>query len=152
MGFGIVVLATAWPCYSQETAEQRPNILFSISDDQSWPHASAYGCQFVDTPAFDRVAREGVLFHNAFAPAPQCSPCRASILSGRNPWENGDAAVHGTTLPLDIPISRRYGNSDGRDIWGPYSTSTRIWKPLAGIMERLFRRRRQTRATNFEVR
>ncbi|VGO12364.1 Choline-sulfatase [Pontiella desulfatans] len=81
-----------------------PNILLAISDDQSWPHASAYGCKFVNTPAFDRVANEGVLFHNAFAPAPQCSPTRASILTGRNPWKNGDAAVHGTSIPTDIPL------------------------------------------------
>jgi uncharacterized sulfatase len=84
--------------------KQRPNILFAISDDQSWPHASAYGCKFVNTPAFDRVANEGVLFHNAFAPAPQCSPTRACILTGRNPWQNGDAAVHGTSIPTDIPL------------------------------------------------
>ena len=86
---------------------RRPNILLAISDDQSWPHASAYGCAFVKTPAFDRVAREGVLFHNAFAPAPQCSPTRAAILTGRNPWQNGDAAVHGTPLPERIPIYTR---------------------------------------------
>ncbi len=90
--------------HSKEQVEERPNILLAISDDQSWPHASAYGCRFVKTPAFDRVAREGVLFHNAFAPAPQCSPTRASILTGRNPWQNGDAAVHGESIPQDIPL------------------------------------------------
>lgn len=37
-----------------------PNILLAISDDQSWPHAGAYGCRFVRTPAFDRIAREGI--------------------------------------------------------------------------------------------
>jgi hypothetical protein len=42
MGFGVVVFAIAWPGYSQEVPEQRPNILFAISDDQSWPHAGAY--------------------------------------------------------------------------------------------------------------
>ena len=84
-------------------AGDRPNILLAISDDQSWPHTSAYGAGFVNTPAFDRVAEEGVLFHNAFAPAPQCSPTRASILTGRNPWQNGDAAVHGSSIPADIP-------------------------------------------------
>ncbi len=90
--------------HCKEQVEKRPNILLAISDDQSWPHASAYGANFVKTPAFDRVADEGVLFHNAFAPAPQCSPTRASILTGQNPWQNGDAAVHGTSIPKDIPI------------------------------------------------
>jgi uncharacterized sulfatase len=82
---------------------KRPNILFVISDDQSWPHASAYGSRFVNTPSFDRVARDGVLFYNAFSPSPQCSPCRASVLTGRNPWQNGPAAVHGANLPENIP-------------------------------------------------
>ena len=97
-------LLTASCSMAQKMPEKRPNILLAISDDQSWPHASAYGCEFVNTPAFDRVAKEGILFHNAFAPAPQCSPTRASILSGRNPWQNGDAAVHGTSIPTDIPL------------------------------------------------
>ena len=78
---------------AQAGSGERPNILLAISDDQSWPHSSAYGCGFVNTPAFDRVAQEGVLFHNAFVPAPQCSPTRAAILAGRNPWQNGDAAA-----------------------------------------------------------
>jgi len=93
--------------HAEAQAAKPPNILLAISDDQSWPHASAYGCAFVKTPAFDRVAREGVLFHNAFAPAPQCSPTRAAILTGRNPWQNGDAAVHGTPLPESIPTYTR---------------------------------------------
>ena len=46
---------------------RRPNILFAIADDASWMHFSAYGCRFVKTPNFDRVAREGALFNNVFA-------------------------------------------------------------------------------------
>lgn len=41
---------------------QRPNILFAISDDQSYPHTSILGDPVVKTPALDRVAREGILF------------------------------------------------------------------------------------------
>ena len=54
-----------------------PNILFAISDDQSWLHAGAYGTATVKTPAFDRIAREGVLFEHAFCAAPSCAPSRA---------------------------------------------------------------------------
>jgi N-sulfoglucosamine sulfohydrolase len=106
-GVGALSLAGSRLASAGKTPKSRPNILLAISDDQSWPHASAYGCNFVKTPAFDRVAREGVLFHNAFTPAPQCSPTRAAILTGRNPWQNGDAAVHGTPLPGSIPIYTR---------------------------------------------
>ena len=42
---------------SPADAPSRPNVLFAISDDQSWPHAGAYGAGFVETPAFDRTRR-----------------------------------------------------------------------------------------------
>ena len=41
-----------------------------ISDDQSFPHASAYGSKMVSTPNFDRIASEGMLFTNAVCAAP----------------------------------------------------------------------------------
>ena len=72
----------------------RPNILFIIFDDWGWQHAGAYGCDWVKTPNFDRVAREGVLFKHAFTSNPKCSPCRASILTGRNTWQLEEAACH----------------------------------------------------------
>ncbi|MFP6752059.1 MAG: sulfatase-like hydrolase/transferase, partial [Pirellulaceae bacterium] len=65
----------------------RPNILLAISDDQSFPHASIYGDKGVSTPAFDRIAREGLLFQNAFSSSPGCSPSRASLLTGRYTWQ-----------------------------------------------------------------
>lgn len=74
---------------------ERPNILFVIADDWSHGHAGAYGCKWVNTPAFDRVAREGMLFANTFTNNPKCSPCRASILTGRNSWQNEEAMCHG---------------------------------------------------------
>lgn len=61
----------------------RLNILFCIADDWAWPHARAYGDRTVKTPAFDRVAREGALFQNAFCASPSCSPSRAAMLTGR---------------------------------------------------------------------
>ena len=75
-----------------------PNILFVISDDQSYPHASAYGCRGINTPGFDRVAREGVLFHNAISGSPGCSPSRASVLTGRYHWMIEHAGTHASTF------------------------------------------------------
>lgn len=80
-------------------ASPRPNILFAISDDHSFPYASAYGVKGLATPAFDRVARDGVLFMNAFAAAPGCSPARASILTGRHIWQLEDAGSHAAGFP-----------------------------------------------------
>ena len=81
--------------------DKRPNILFCISDDQSWPHASAYGCQWVNTPAFDRVAREGILFNNAFTPNAKCAPSRAAILTGRYSWQLQEACNHLCFFPSE---------------------------------------------------
>ena len=80
-------------------ADDRPNILFAISDDQSWPHASAYGTEWVKTPGFDRVAREGLLFHQAYTPNAKCAPSRACILTGRNSWQLEEAANHMPYFP-----------------------------------------------------
>ena len=74
--------------------EERPNILFAIADDASYPHMGAYGTSWVQTPAFDRVAREGLLFNRAYTPNAKCAPSRAAILTGRNSWQLGAAANH----------------------------------------------------------
>ena len=71
--------------------KKQPNIIFALGDDWSWPHASiAYEMSIpgsdrvIKTPNFDRIAREGVLFKNAFCSAPSCGPSRSAILTGRN--------------------------------------------------------------------
>ena len=84
---------------AQDKPVDRPNILFAISDDQSFPHASAYGAEWVKTPAFDQIAERGVLFTNAFAASPGCSPSRAAILTGRYPWMIEGAGTHGSDFP-----------------------------------------------------
>ena len=50
------------PAQARSHDAKRPNILLVIADDWSYGHAGAYGCRWINTPAFDRVAREGVLF------------------------------------------------------------------------------------------
>lgn len=80
-------------------AADRPNILLAISDDQSYPHASAYGAKGLSTPGFDRVAKEGVLFQQAFAASPGCSPSRAALLTGRHTWQLENAGTHGSSFP-----------------------------------------------------
>ncbi|TVQ02387.1 MAG: heparan N-sulfatase, partial [Balneolaceae bacterium] len=83
---------------------QRPNILFAISDDISFPHKSAYGTEWVQTPAFDRVADEGVLFNRAYVPNPKCAPSRAIILTGRNSWQLEEAANHWPYFPHKFKV------------------------------------------------
>ena len=83
-------------------ANARPNILFALADDWSYGHAGAYGCTWVKTPAMDRVAREGILFTQAYTPCGKCAPSRASILTGRNPWQLKAAANHWCTFPTEF--------------------------------------------------
>ena len=96
-----IALAAAWlaivPIVNGvrgDDAPRRPNILLAIADDWSRTDAGAYGCTWVQTPTFDRVAREGVLFANAFTNNPKCSPTRASLLTGRNTWQLEEAMCH----------------------------------------------------------
>ena len=67
----------------------RPNIVFILMDDLRWDDIGCAGHPFVKTPNIDRLAREGVLFRNAFATTPLCSPSRASFLTGRYPHAHG---------------------------------------------------------------
>lgn len=96
-----LLISYAMPVTSQD---QRPNILIAISDDQSFPHASAYGSQFVETPAFDRIADEGILFMNGFVASPGCSPSRAAILTGLYPWQIEEAGTHASSFSTEYTV------------------------------------------------
>lgn len=80
-------------------AAGKPNILFCIADDASYQHFSANGCSWVQTPAYDRVAREGLRFARAYTPNAKCAPSRAAVLTGRNSWQLEAAGDHGGFYP-----------------------------------------------------
>ncbi len=86
---------------ADKPAPRPPNILFAIADDWG-PHASAYGTPWIKTPAFDRVAKEGLLFNNAYTPNAKCAPSRACILTGRNSWQLKEAANHICYFPAEF--------------------------------------------------
>ena len=81
-----------------ETAA-KPNILIAVADDWSFGHAGAYGCQWVKTPNFDKVAKEGILFTNTYTPNAKCAPSRAALLTGRNSWQLEGAGNHQGVFP-----------------------------------------------------
>jgi N-sulfoglucosamine sulfohydrolase len=83
-------------------AAEKPNVLFILADDWGHGDAGAYGSQWVKTPSFDRLAREGLLFENAYTPNAKCAPSRASILTGRNPWQLKEAGNHGGFFPIEF--------------------------------------------------
>lgn len=101
----LVVFAVGVPeALAQEAKPERPNILFVIADDWSYPHAGAYGDPVVSTPAFDEVARRGVLFTRAFVSAPSCTPSRGAILTGQDVWRLGQGANLWSTLPARFAV------------------------------------------------
>ncbi len=63
-------------------AGRRPNIVFFLIDDMGWMDSEPYGSTFYETPNISRLAREGMLFTDAYA-QPLCSPTRAAIMTGK---------------------------------------------------------------------
>ena len=61
----------------------QPNIVFILADDMGWNDPAFAGNRFVDTPHLDKLAREGVVFTEACASAPNCAPTRACLLTGQ---------------------------------------------------------------------
>ncbi|MEQ9460508.1 MAG: sulfatase [Phycisphaeraceae bacterium] len=75
------------------SSSQTPNIILMLADDQSWngtsvqmhPDLPDSRSSVIETPNLERLAREGMRFSAAYAPAPVCSPTRASIMTGQTP-------------------------------------------------------------------
>ena len=73
----------------EPTGEGRPNLLVLLADDLGWADLSSYGSRNAKTPNLDQLAREGVRFTDFYAGAPNCSPSRAALLTGRSPIRAG---------------------------------------------------------------
>ncbi|MEM7457424.1 MAG: sulfatase [Planctomycetota bacterium] len=118
--FGLIPVLT----FAQEQREQ-PNIIFAIADDWGWPHASAYGDPVVNTPTFDRIAADGVLFEHAFVSSPSCTPSRNAILTGQYHWRLGwGANLHSELDPKHVTYpnlleNAGYFTGHFRKSWGP---------------------------------
>ena len=81
-----------------EPTEERPNIVFIMSDDHAYQAISAYDDRLINTPNIDRIAEEGMLFTNASVTNSICAPSRATILTGKH------AHIHGkvdNVFPFD---------------------------------------------------
>ncbi len=97
-------LGSGAPAILRGQGPRRPNILFAISDDQSYPHIGAMGDKVVRTPAIDRVASDGVLFRRAYSLSPGCAPSRAGLLTGRFPWQIEEAGTHASLFPKKFDV------------------------------------------------
>jgi arylsulfatase A-like enzyme len=108
-----------------QKTSQRPNILFCIADDASYPHFGANGCRWVHTPGFDRIASEGILFSNCYTPNAKSAPSRACVLTGRYSWQLGAAGNHIPQFPADIKVVTEALKENGYEVaftgkgWAP---------------------------------
>jgi len=90
---------------STEKAE-RPNLIFYLSDDQDIYDVGSYGNEKVKTPAVDGLAKEGLLFKNAFTGQAICAPSRSQLLTGKYPIKNGCFANHTRSRPSIKSITK----------------------------------------------
>ena len=96
--FFLLLLTVICAVIGRANEAQRPNILFLIADDASRDSFSTYGCQYINTPHFDRLAKEGVKFTQAYNCNPKCAPARACLLTGRYSWQLEEACNHNPFL------------------------------------------------------
>lgn len=108
-----------------ETQNTPPNILLMIADDWSYPHASIYGDKVIQTPHFDKISEEGILFTNAYCATPSCTASRAAILTGKYPHELGQGASLHSSFPdslvsyVEVLEGVGYQHGYAKKGWGP---------------------------------
>ncbi|MBU6180408.1 MAG: sulfatase [Verrucomicrobia bacterium] len=114
-------------------ADPKPNLLFLFADD--WGRYASILREsegpgtindVVETPNFDRIAKEGVFFRNAHVSAPSCTPCRSALLTGQHFWRtNTGSILRGavwdaslTSFPLLLQDAG-YHIGYSHKVWGP---------------------------------
>ena len=107
--YGIIVLSTVFllstspvNAGSPDSRPTKPNIVLILTDDLGWQDVHCYdidGPSPMETPNIDRLASQGVMFWQAYSPAPVCAPSRAAILSGLHPARGGMTSVAGGFPP-----------------------------------------------------
>ena len=91
LSFAVLPCMILFSCKSVSTGKPGPldNVIVIIGDDHSTGATGCYGNEIVSTPNIDHMARQGVLFENAYSNAPVCSASRQSILTGKYPHATG---------------------------------------------------------------
>ena len=131
---GFLILSSHWNTSYAADQPKRPNILFALADDWGY-HASVLGTRWVSTPAFDRVAKSGLLFTHAYTPTAKCAPSRSAILTGRNPWQLKEAANHICYFPPEFKSFCEALTEQGWNVghtqkgWGPGTALDANGKP-----------------------
>lgn len=114
---GLSLGAGLWASCAGAEPENRPNILWLISEDTS-PDLGCYGHPLVQTPNLDRLAAEGTRYNAAFAAAPVCSAARSAMMTGMYQTTIGaqnhrSHRVDGYTLPAPVELITKYFRDAG---------------------------------------
>lgn len=91
---GTVLCISTLQIQAQKKNSSKPNIILIMADDLGFGDVGFNGNKVIITPELDQMASSGVTFTNFYAAAPLCSPTRASVLTGRNPFRQGIFAAH----------------------------------------------------------
>ena len=117
--FGLVVgwmVASCWTLATLDVAlgaERPPNVVFFMVDDMGWMDSTVYGSRYYETPNMERLAERGMVFTDAYAANPLCSPTRASIMTGKYPARLRLTTPSGHLPPLvDEPLIPAEGPPD----------------------------------------
>ncbi len=133
----ILCLGISVTCVSA-IAQQRPNILYIMSDDHDANAISAFGSTLIQTPNIDRLAKEGMLFNRAFVGNSICGPARATLLTGQHSHKNGikDNRTRFDSSRITLPkILQQSGYQTaivGKWHLQSYPTGFDYWKVLPG--------------------
>ena len=96
------------PVSESSAAEQPPNIVIILSDDQAWTDYGFMGHMDIKTPHLDELAARSLVFERGYVAAPLCRPSLASIVTGLYPFQHGitgnDVAGNNKRAELDAPM------------------------------------------------
>ena len=106
-------------------AKGQPNILFIMTDQQRGDSLGCDGNAAIHTPNLDALAAEGAHFKHAYSSTPSCTPARAALLTGMDPWNHGMLGYYkvGDQYPIEMPRALRDAGyhtlSIGKNHWHP---------------------------------
>ncbi len=103
---GFPVLRVVALLLATAAAQAHPNIVLAMADDQGWGETGYNGHPDLRTPVLDEMAASGLRFDRFYAAAPNCSPTRAAILTGRHPNRSGVFAPNHTIRPEEITLAQ----------------------------------------------
>ncbi|MGV4439217.1 arylsulfatase [Ornithobacterium rhinotracheale] len=100
----------------------KPNIIFILADDLGYGDLACYGQKHVETPNIDKLAKQGMMFTQAYAGAPVCAPSRATIMTGQH---TGHTHVRGNKEYWQKSPKIMYGQNEEYSLVGqePYDAN-----------------------------